>query len=59
MFSMRFVHVSDRYGQGCQIGKKLNIIPFVCFKKRAKFTVADESSRKFIVPHESDVFVAI
>ena len=55
-----FCHVwSSIYSQGCQIGKKLNIIRFFRFKMRAKFTVADESSRKFIVPRESDVFVAI
>ena len=40
-------------------GKNLNITLFFCFKMRAKFTVADESNRKFSVLYESVVSVAI
>ena len=45
--------------QACGIGKNLNIIRFFRFEMRAKFTVADESSRKFSVLYESVVSVAI
>ena len=45
--------------QACGIGKDLNIIQFFRFKMKAKFTVADESSRKFNVLYESVVSVAI
>ena len=51
--------VTRRYRQACGIGKNLNIIRFFRFKMRAKFTVADESSRKFSVLCESVVSVAI
>ena len=51
--------VTRRYRQACGIGKNLNIIQFFRFKMRAKFTVADESSRKFSVIYESVVSVAI
>ena len=51
--------VTRTYRQACGIGKNLNIIRFFCFKMRTKFTVADESSRKFSVLYESVVSVTI
>ena len=51
--------VTRRYREACGIGKNLTIIRFFRFKMRVKFTVADESSRKFSVLYESVVSVAI
>ena len=50
--------MARRYRQACGTGKNLNIIRVFRFKMRAKFTVADESSRKFSVLYESVVSVA-